>query len=114
MTFSLDTTESADEELAGTLLIKEATKRIQAIIDLPEWAYPASGSPMAEADKLTPIQPMSYHLRSSNMVAVDNLRATVRYIEKTNDVVSFLADCADARAFITSAVASLSPSCAAS
>lgn len=86
MTFSLDTTESADEELAGSLLIKEATKRIQAIINMPEWADPAPGSPMAEADEFTPIQPVSYHLRSSSMVAVDNLRATVRYIEETNDV----------------------------
>lgn len=86
MTFSFDTTESAAEEQAGMLLIEEASKRIQAILDLPDWADPEPGSPLAAVDKLTPIQPMSYHLKNSNMVAVDNLRATVKYIEKANDV----------------------------
>lgn len=86
MTFSFDTTESAAEEQAGMLLIEEASKRIQAILDLPDWADPEPGSPLAAVDKLIPIQPMSYHLKNSNMVAVDNLRATVKYIEKANDV----------------------------
>lgn len=86
MTFSFDTTESAAEEQAGMLLIQEASKRIKVILDQPDWADPESGSPIAAVDKLTPYQPMSNHLHNFNTVAVDNLRATVKYIEATNDI----------------------------
>lgn len=86
MTYALDTTESAAEEQAGMLLIREAMQRIEVILSLPTWVDPEPGSPIYAVDKLTPYQPMSNHLKSFNAVAVDNLRATARYLEKANDV----------------------------
>ncbi|WP_314324287.1 hypothetical protein [Paenarthrobacter ilicis] len=86
MAYSFDTRESEDEERAGLLLIQNASERIKAILNAPDWLEPQPGSHVAAVDLLTPYQPMSAQLRSFNMVAVDNLRATTLYIEKTNDV----------------------------
>ncbi|MDI3195410.1 hypothetical protein QK290_13395 [Pseudarthrobacter sp. AL07] len=86
MAFSYNTTESPEEEQAGSALIQEAIQRVDAILAEPDWPEPHPQSSVAAVDKLTPFQPLSHHIANFNLVAVDNLRATGMYIEKTKDV----------------------------
>ena len=86
MAFSYDTTESPEEEQAGSALIQEAIQRVGAILAAPDWPAPHPHSSVAAVDKLTPLQPLSIHITNFNLVAVDNLRAVGLYIQKTNDV----------------------------
>ncbi|UTT71160.1 hypothetical protein NMQ03_08830 [Arthrobacter sp. DNA4] len=86
MVYALDTTESEEEVQAGLWLMRKAGERIEALLEEPGLRDPEQGSRMAAVDKLTPYQPMSNQLSIFDMVAVDNLRASVKYIEKANDV----------------------------
>ncbi|WP_193342739.1 hypothetical protein [Pseudarthrobacter sp. AB1] len=86
MVYSLDTTESEEDERAGLWLIQQAGHRVEAVLNGPDLQDPEKGSRLAAVDALTPYQPMSNQLSIFHMVALDNLRAAVKYIEKANDV----------------------------
>lgn len=83
--FSLDTSESVEEEQAGRLLIEEASARVKTLLARPALPNPQPGSRLARVDLKTPLLPMSYHLKNFDMVAIDNLRAVSLYIEKAHD-----------------------------
>jgi hypothetical protein len=86
MVYSLDTTESEEEEKAGLWLIQQAGHRVEVVLNGPNLRDPEKGSRLAAVDALTPYQPMSSQLSVFHLVALDNLRAAVKYIEKANDV----------------------------
>lgn len=86
MVYSLDTTESEEEVQAGLWLIQKAGQRVEVLLGEPGLRDPEKGSRLAAVGALTPYQPMSNQLSIFDMVAVDNLRAAVKYIEKANDV----------------------------
>ena len=86
MVYSLDTTESEEEEQAGLWLIQHAGHRVEAMLNGPNLRDPEKGSRIAAVDALTPYQPISNQLSIFHMVAIDNLRAAVKYIEKANDI----------------------------
>ena len=52
----------------------------------PNLRDPEKGSRIAAVDALTPYQPISNQLSIFHMVAIDNLRAAVKYFEKANDI----------------------------
>lgn len=86
MVYSLDTTESEEDVQAGLWLIRQAGQRIEVLMNELGLRGPEKGSRLAAVDALTPYQPMSNQLSLFDMVAVDSLRAAVKYIEKANDV----------------------------
>jgi hypothetical protein len=86
MVYSLDTTESEEEEQAGLWLIRQAGRRIEAILAGPDLRDPQTGSRLESVDVLTPYQPLSNQLSIFHLVALDNLRAAAKYIEKANDI----------------------------
>lgn len=86
MAYSLDTTESKEEEQAGLWLIRQAGQRVEAILAGPDLANPQPGSRIACVDALTPYQPLSSQLSIFHTVTIDNLRAAVRYVEKAQDI----------------------------
>jgi hypothetical protein len=78
MVYSLDTTESEEEEKAGLWLIQQAGQRVEVLLNEPSLGDPEKGSRLAAVDGLTPYQPMSTQLSIFDLVAIDNLRAAVK------------------------------------
>lgn len=82
-----DSGEGQEGELSGLALIKKASAKFDSVFTA--WSLlqrPKPASRLAAVDILTPYQPVSSQIQSFGTVAVDNLRATFLYVEKTNDI----------------------------
>lgn len=86
-TFRMDNQETEEEWRLGHLMLQEAKDRSTPLIK----AWTAYGSPDDEShlrsvDQLTPYNPLSYQLRTFLNVALDSIRATLKYMEVTNEI----------------------------